>query len=69
MRFMLFFGCFLCLQSGYAQSLFKDYTFSNVGMTFLSVSSDARSALLFYYSKIKMRSFRTNEICERLDYK
>lgn len=43
MRFMLFFGFFLCLQSGYAQSLPKDYTFSNVGMTFLSVSADARS--------------------------
>ncbi len=69
MRCLLLIGLLALSGVGYAQSLPEDYTFSNVGMTFLSVSSDARSALLFYYPKIKMRSFQINEICERLDYK
>ena len=37
-------GLFALSGVGYAQTLPKDYTFSNVGMIFLSVSSDARSA-------------------------
>jgi len=44
MRYLLFIGLFALSRVGCAQSLPKDYTFSNVGMTFLSVSSDARSA-------------------------
>ena len=42
--YLLFIGLLALLGVGHAQSLPKDYTFSNVGMTFLSISTDARSA-------------------------
>lgn len=46
MRYLLLIGLLVLSCAGYTQSLSKDYTFSNVGMTFLSVSADARSAAL-----------------------
>ncbi len=41
--YLLFAGILASLHVGYAQSFIRDYNFSNVGMTFLSVSTDARS--------------------------
>ncbi len=43
MKYLLLIGLLVSLHVGYAQSLPKAYNFFNVGMTFLSVVTDARA--------------------------